>query len=130
MLNMSLALRWIGALVCALMIFVLVLAVGAVIWRQFGTNAASTIRLSECLAAGAAVLGGALVVPRSMARSAALVIWALALAFPGYVLAEEVLTGRFEITALWQFADLLLGGFSGYYIVRSGGLGPERRRLA
>jgi hypothetical protein len=128
MLTLRLVLRWIGALIAAIFVFTAVFVTVVLVWPHFGAGPVSTIRWSESIATAAAVFTGALVVPRHMAQTAALVVWILALMPPVWFLIKEVLLGQFEITALWEFSDTFLGGFPVYLAIRSSGFATFRRR--
>jgi|HubBroStandDraft_4_1064222.scaffolds.fasta_scaffold295276_1 hypothetical protein len=126
MSRLRLILRWVGALLVAVLVHVSVLGLGALIWQHFGTDPVRTLDWTLSIATFVAVLVGAIVVPRGQWKAAALAIWKLAIVYYLWFVLKNALTGHFSSAALGQFTYALLGGAAAYYAFRSGLLGGLR----
>jgi hypothetical protein len=126
MAHIGLVLRWIGAVCAAVIVFVIVTAIGALIWRRSGTDPLSTVKWTTALAAAAAVLAGAMVVPRGQRKAAALALWMLVSAATLWFVLQDFVAGRFSLANFTTFCFALLGGFIVYYSILSGTFSGRR----
>lgn len=120
MSKLKLAFRWLGAIVLAFIVYLVVFGAGAVIWQQFGTNARDTIQWSVGLGTALAMISGAHVVPREQRFIAAVTILVLALLLPLGALVQNVLSSDLRVTNVIQLIGTLFGGFIGGYATRIG----------
>lgn len=121
-------LRWIGAIVVAVIVFVVALAACAFVWKTFGTHPVRTMEIGMASATTFAILFGAHVVAREQRRAAALALWAFAVAAPLYGLGQNLSSGQFSPTNLAELLWTLSGGLLGNYLVRLTVRQQERRR--
>jgi hypothetical protein len=110
--RLGLTLRWTAALLTAVVVHVAVLGLGAVLWQRIGGDPLAAV--SWMVAAGtlAAVLAGTIVVPRERRRTAAFVIWMLALS--PYL---WFLVSHFSVPHLETFGAALNGGMVAYLAI-------------
>jgi|ERR1017187_2038432 hypothetical protein len=111
-------LRWAGAVVAAVIVYVIVFAVGALMWQKFGGNPVEATKWTLAVATFCAVLAGTFTAPREDWKTAALALWLLALLFPLILLVYNSVSGHFMILNLFELAGALIGGFPAYYAVR------------
>jgi hypothetical protein len=126
MSRLRLILRWAGALLLAVIVHVTVLGLGAEIWQHFGTDPSHTMDWTISIATYVAVLVGAIAVPHGQGKTAALVIWMLAIVIYLWFVLKDTLTAHLSAADIYEFSDVMLGGVIAYYTVRSGLLGGRR----
>jgi hypothetical protein len=127
MSNVVLVLRWTAALLSAAIVFTVVFFISTLLLMRLGAGIGTTYNFSLTLTTGAAVLCGALIVPRHLASVSALTVWILVLLFQCWIMADAVRAGHI-LVSLWELSDVFMGGFTIWYLIRSGVLGPRRRR--
>jgi hypothetical protein len=118
MFSVRRVLRWAGAMVVAVIVYVVVFAVGALMWQKFGGNPVEATKWTIAVATCCAVLAGAFTARREDWKAAALALWLLALLFPLVLLVYNSLSGHFMVLNLFELAGALIGGFPAYYAVR------------
>jgi hypothetical protein len=113
MFRVWLILRWVAALLLALITWTIVVALGAVIWERFLLDSAfvkGTIGLATFLG----VLSGSIVVPRAQRKAAALTIWLLVVLYFLFFILRSALSGHFSLADFEAFGSALTGGFLAY----------------
>jgi hypothetical protein len=111
-------LRWVGAVVVAVIAYVIVFAIGALIWQRLGGNPLESTKWILAAATFCAVLTGTFIVTRENWRAAALAFWLLAILVPVALLVWNSLSGHFTALNLFELAGAVIGGFPAYYAVR------------
>ena len=113
------ALRWGGAVVVAVVVYIIVSAIGALIWQRFGGDPLSSVQWILAAATFCAVLTGTFIVPRENWKLAALTIWLLAIFYPASLFVWSSLSGHFSTVGLYEIAGTLIGGFPAYLSVKN-----------
>jgi cytochrome bd-type quinol oxidase subunit 2 len=111
-------LRWVGAVVIALIIYFIVFTVGALMWQKFGGNPSDATPWMIAAATFCSVLAGTFIVSREYWKTAALAFWLLALLFPLSFLIRNSMFGHFKVLDLYELAGTVIGGFPAYYAAR------------
>jgi hypothetical protein len=122
--------RWACAIVFAGLVYIVVRILGALVWKQFGTNPATTIQWSILVATALAAILGATTVPRLQRQTAALAIWALTLLIPVGALIQNVFVGDVRSLNVIELFATMGGGFIGFYATRVGNLGRKINRVS
>jgi len=121
-------LRWAGTLVAAVIVYVIVFAVGALKWQKFGGNPVEATQWTLAVATFCAVLAGTITAPREDWKTAALALWLLALLFPLILLIYNSLSGHFITGNLFELAGAFIGGFPAFYAARIAALKTKHAR--
>lgn len=119
-------LRWVAAVIVAVVVYIIIFAIGALIWQSLGGNPLDSTKWILAAATFCALLTGTFIVPRENWKMAALVFWLLAILFPVGLLVWNSLSGHFTILNLFEIAGALIGGFPAYYAVRITPLRPVK----
>jgi hypothetical protein len=128
MRTVGLILRWIGAMFTTALIFLIVVAIGALVWQRFGADAANTVDSQSLLAAFLysllatflAVSVGTYVVVPEQRKTAALVLSILICADPLWFVLQDVLASHFSFANFACFCSVALGASIALGLVRSG----------
>jgi hypothetical protein len=129
--NFAVILRWLCALVVAIVVYTVVFALAAMIWKQFGGNPVDTLYFSIAAATGFGVIvGTTTILPREKWKTAALALWLIALLVPLWGLVQSVLTGSAGLSNFMEFGGAVLGGLMVFYAVRAGASGGKINRVS
>jgi hypothetical protein len=130
MSNIGVLLRWTCAFVIAAVVYIIVFALGAVIWKQFGSDPLDTLQWSVALATTFAVISGTVILPREKWKAAALTLWLLALLAPFWFLLQSALSGRALLVNFVELGGGLIGGFIAFYSARIASSGRKINRVS
>jgi hypothetical protein len=123
--NFAVILRWLCALVVAIVVYTVVFALAAMIGKQFGSDPVDTLFFSIAAATGFGVIFGATtILPREKWKTAALALWLIALLVPLWGLVQSVLTGSVGLSNFMEFGGAVFGALGALYAVR---VTPVRR---
>lgn len=112
-----LILRWIGAVIVALHVYLLALVFGTFIETKL---LGIVTDLPIACATTVAAIAGALVVPRKQWRNAVLALWVLALLYPLWVFLRGTSLGQLSAGGLSALLYTLSGGYLAYFLVKGG----------
>ena len=106
-------LRWMAALLLALITWIIVVALGGLIWQRFQLDT-DFVKGTIGLATFLCVLSGSIVVSRVQRKTAALTIWLLVASYFLFFVLSSALSGRFSLPDFEAFGSALTGGYLAY----------------
>lgn len=130
MFSIGQALRWVGAVIVAAIVYVIVCGIGALVWQKLGSDPLDAIKWILAVATSCAVLAGTFVFPREKWKVAAIVLSVLACLLPLGFLVRNAVFGVFSVVDVTELGGALLGGVFAYYLLRAATLGRIVNRHA
>jgi hypothetical protein len=120
----SLALRWIAAVAVAIVVYVVVFVLAALIGNHIGASSAS-LNWPLVIATAAAIIAGVVITPVEHWRTAVFVFWLLALLFPLWLIIKSAAQGAPMLENVPGLGAAIVGGFIAFISVRT--IRPTRK---
>jgi ABC-type glucose/galactose transport system permease subunit len=119
MFSIGQALRWVGAVIVAAIVYVIVCGIGALVWQKLGGDPLGAMKWILAAATCCAVLTGTFVFPREKWKVAAIVLWVLACLLPLGFLVRNAIFGVFSAVDVAELGGASLGGVFVYVLMRA-----------
>jgi hypothetical protein len=116
MSNTAFVLRWIGALLVAIVAYAAVMLAGSQLWKYLDADLEKVVRWSMVLATALAMIAAAHVVARESWKAMAWLVLVLAALAPLGILYAATSPGM-RMTGLQMFGSVLVGGLLGFLLL-------------
>ena len=123
------ALRWIAAVAVAIVVYVTVFVLAALIGNQIGVSSAS-LNWPLVIATAAAIIAGIVITPVEHWRTAVFVFWLLALLFPLWLVIKSLSEGAPLLGSVLDIGATIVGGFIAFISVRTVRPGRKINRVS
>ncbi|HZS63063.1 MAG TPA: hypothetical protein VFA53_00980 [Xanthobacteraceae bacterium] len=128
--NLKMILRWIAAIVAAILIYFIALGAIAFAWAKLGFDPGSAYKMMIEISTLLAVIAGSIIVPRHQWKIAFGALGALALLVPVWFFARAAVVGKLTAVNVTDVGYTLVGLIVAYFGLRAGKASAAKLRPA